>query len=560
MQNFNIQYTDEASLIEFINVNSIVQYQSILVQVFSGIIDESHSLKLSQLIKTQLPNAEIIGSSTSGEILHGVVYKDTITISFSLFDKTIVKSKLYQIDTLFDVEKIRKDLILDNTKLLIIFSDGLKSNAEKILKEIYRVKPEMVIAGGRAGDNAIFERTYVFNEESYSDNGCVIATLSSDTLIVNSDYILNWTPIGKDMVVTKVDQNILYELDGIPILDVYRKYLGSEVVSNLPSSAMEFPLIVKRNELNIARDPLSVTKDNALVYAGNFEEGDNVRFSFGNIDDISIDNINYFKLFSKFPAESIFAYSCTARKALMGKKLNNELNILESLAPTVGFFTYGEYFHSSNIVEILNVTTTFVILSESSKLQNKSLNKTPEQEYDPVKKALTHLVKVTNEELQHISTHDILTSLYNRVEYIKKMELKIKSAQRYNEHFALMLIDIDFFKLINDNYGHNIGDEILKSFAKVLLDNTREDDFVARWGGEEFVVILNYATLKDVEKLTKKIQKKINATSFSSVPKLTASFGLTVYIDGDNEESIFKRVDNALYTAKQSGRDTYIFG
>lgn len=560
MKSFNTQFKNKKSLLDFISSNSIDEYENVLVQIFSGVIDEKKSISLSSSIAEMLPNAKIIGTTTSGEICSGKVLAKTISISFSVFKNTIVRSNFYKLDKNFHIQDLANDLIVDDTKVLIIFSDGLKSNAEELLKEIHSLKADMVIAGGRAGDNSKFIKTYVFDEKNYSENGCVIATLSSKELIVNNDYILNWTAIGKDMTVTKVDKNILYELDGIPILDIYRKYLGDDVVKNLPESAMEFPLIVRKNSLSVARDPIAKTKDDALIFAGNFELGDNVQFSFGNIEDIAGDVDQYFNDFSEFPAESIFVYSCSARKALMGGKLDAELNMLESLATTSGFFTYGEYFHASNIVELLNVTTTFLALSESKTIKKRALKKSKDKDTDPVKKALTHLVKVTIEELEHISTHDALTSICNRAEYIKRIELKIKSAKRYNESFGLILIDIDHFKLINDNYGHAVGDKVLKKLAKVFVQSVREDDLVARWGGEEFIIVANYASVEILEKLIKKLQQKIAKLSFSPVTKLTVSFGLSVYVDGDSEETLFRRVDNALYAAKQAGRDRYIIG
>ena len=561
MKSFNTQYKDKNSLLKFITSNSINNYKNILIQIFSGIIDEKQSLDIAGAIKEMLPSANIIGTTTSGEIFCGEVYAKTVTISFSVFESTIVKSKFYNLDENFKLEDVENDLIRDDTKALIIFSDGLKSDAEKLLKNIYTLKQEVVIAGGRAGDNNEFKKTYVFDEKNYSEDGCVIATLSSEELIVNNDYILNWTPIGKDMTVTKAHNNILYELDSIPILDVYRKYLGGDdVVKNLPASAMEFPLIVKKDNIYVARDPIVKMEDDSLMFAGNFEEGDNIRFSFGNIEDISGDIGNYFNKFSKFPAESIFVYSCSARRALMGGKLNGELNMLQSLAPTAGFFTYGEYFHTSNIVELLNVTTTFLALSESKKVQKRVLKAVNSADVDVVKKALTHLVKVTTQELEHLSTHDALTGIYNRAEYLKRVCLKIKGAKRYDEAFGLMLIDIDYFKLINDNYGHGAGDKVLKKLADTLTKNIREDDLVARWGGEEFVIIVNYATLDILEKLAKKLQAKIAEVDFFPISRVTASFGLSVYIDGDTEETLFKRVDNALYTAKNNGRNCYVMG
>ncbi|MEA3370363.1 MAG: diguanylate cyclase, partial [Campylobacterota bacterium] len=371
---------------------------------------------------------------------------------------------------------------------------------------------------------------------------------------------LNWTPLGRDMVVTKCEGNILYELDGMPIFDIYKKYLGDDVMENFPESSMEFPLIVKKDHIYVGRDPLVKTGDDAVMYAGNFELGDIVRFSFGNIEDITDETQEYFEKFKNLPAEAVFIYSCAARKSLMGEKLEDEISILESLAPSTGFFTYGEYFHASNIVEVLNVTTTFLTLSESKKVPQRVLKLSPVKEYDPVKKVLTHLIKVAVEELEHVSTHDALTSLYNRAEYIKRVALKIKSAQRYSEEFGLILIDVDHFKLVNDNYGHVVGDKVLQKIAQVLMSNVREDDLVARWGGEEFVIIANHATDEVLESLVKKLQQKIAEVSFAPVPKVTLSFGLSAYMDGDTETSLFKRVDNSLYTAKDSGRNCYILG
>jgi len=560
MKSFNTTFRDYASLEKFVSLNSIAEHKNILIQVFSGIIDEATTGELAQNIKALLPQANIVGVTTAGEIFHGKILECSIVISFSIFDSTHIKSKMYDLTTEHKIEDAVNELVTSDTKAMIIFSDGLKSNAEQLIRAVYALKPEIVIAGGRAGDNFTFDKTYVFDESAHTQNGYIIATLSGDELHVNSDYILNWTPIGKDMIVTKAKGNTLYELDGMPIYDVYKKYLGDDVIDNFPQSSMEFPLTIKKDNILVARDPLLKTDDNALMFAGNFEEGDIVRFSFGNIEDIEDEAIEYFERFKAIPAESIFIYSCAARKSLMGDKLEDEINILESLAPASGFFTYGEYFHTSNIAEILNVTTTFLALSESPLILERNLKKHEAKGYDVVKKVLTHLIKVTTKELEHISTHDILTSMYNRVAYIKKLGIMIKSAERYGETFGLVMLDIDHFKLINDNYGHFMGDNILKDLAEIFVDNVRKDDLIARWGGEEFMIIAKYATMEDLELLVQNLQKKIAEHSFYPVPRVTLSFGLSVYMEGDNEDSIFKRVDNAMYTAKQNGRNTYVIG
>ena len=559
MKIYNTLYKDNLALQKFVDEYNIAKEESVLVQIFSGVIDADFCLSLAQFLQNILPHANIIGTTSAGEIMNGEMYDEEVVLSFTLFSKTKVASQLYSLENDFDMVAMHEELVSEDTKAMVIFSDGLHSDAETLLQEIHEATNGVVIAGGRAGDDN-FKETFVFTPQGYSDNGCAIATLSGDSLIVNSDYILKWTPIGKEMTVTKADNTILYELDGIPIIDVYRKYLGDDVVKNLPASCMAFPLLLKKDKIVVARDPVAVINEKALMYAGKFEVGESVRFSFANIEELT-DNLDaFYDQLKDYSAEAIYIYSCAARKALLEDKLRDELSILDAIAPSAGFFTFGEFLQSTRVAELLNVTTTFMLLSESHQKQRKRLEHIPFRDFDPIKKALTHLVKVTTAELETLSTHDSLTGLYNRNEYIRVINKKIKSAQRYGEHFGMIILDLDFFKLVNDNYGHDVGDKVLQKVAKIVEENVREDDFVARWGGEEFIIIAKNATIDALEKLARKLQKKMQKASFAPVPKVTLSFGLTVYKDGDDEEELFKRVDNALYTAKQNGRNQYIIG
>lgn len=160
-------------------------------------------------------------------------------------------------------------------------------------------------------------------------------------------------------------------------------------------------------------------------------------------------------------------------------------------------------------------------------------------------------------DLEYISTHDKLTKLYNRYELEKNLRVKFKSAVRYGYKFGYIMFDIDRFKAINDNYGHHVGDLVLVKLSECVSNALREDDFIARWGGEEFVIVTVESTIDELVMLVKKLQNKIANTSFKPIESLTVSFGLTIYIEGDDEESIQQRADNALYKAKENGRDRY---
>ena len=166
---------------------------------------------------------------------------------------------------------------------------------------------------------------------------------------------------------------------------------------------------------------------------------------------------------------------------------------------------------------------------------------------------------ITNtKKLEYISTHDTLTNLYNRAYFNDTIETKIKTAKRYGNEFSLILLDIDHFKKVNDTYGHNIGDEVLIQIAKILKNNIREDDMIARWGGEEFVILLSQTNLDGTYKLAEKLRVIIENSSIINEQKITASFGIGNYNKKQTKTEFFEKVDNSLYKAKNNGRNCVV--
>ncbi|WP_122893945.1 sensor domain-containing diguanylate cyclase [Arcobacter peruensis] len=158
-------------------------------------------------------------------------------------------------------------------------------------------------------------------------------------------------------------------------------------------------------------------------------------------------------------------------------------------------------------------------------------------------------------ELERISITDQLTKLYNRHKLNDVLQSEFNRAQRIDYSFTVIIIDIDDFKLINDTYGHNAGDNILKELAQLLKDNIRITDTLGRWGGEEFLIIIPQGENKNEEILAQKLRSKIEKHSFSNVPKLTASFGISQYKKGYSINDLIKNADDALYEAKGNGRN-----
>lgn len=151
---------------------------------------------------------------------------------------------------------------------------------------------------------------------------------------------------------------------------------------------------------------------------------------------------------------------------------------------------------------------------------------------------------------------DPLTKVYNRRKYDEIIEEKIKNNHSKNEEFCLVLIDIDHFKSINDNFGHDMGDFVLEEFAMLMKRNIRSDDLFFRWGGEEFALVMDIGE-KEVKNICEKLRLIITKHNFQSI-KLSASFGVSSIYNANSSKELFQNSDKALYKAKQNGRDLVV--
>ena len=161
-----------------------------------------------------------------------------------------------------------------------------------------------------------------------------------------------------------------------------------------------------------------------------------------------------------------------------------------------------------------------------------------------------------NTKLEELTVTDNLTSLYNRLKMDELMTSELTRAQRYKRPFSLILIDLDDFKLINDNLGHLAGDKVLQELSLILLQNIRDTDFICRWGGEEFAVLCPETDKEQVMNLAKKIRQLVAEHKFACQRQITISLGATTLKNEDTRHSMFARADQALYKSKADGKNT----
>lgn len=201
-----------------------------------------------------------------------------------------------------------------------------------------------------------------------------------------------------------------------------------------------------------------------------------------------------------------------------------------------------------HLVSTLNQTTE--ALREAKKENDELL-----QQLQLSNQTLEIQVSERTRELEQIAMSDKLTGLANRRKLDLDLLQEVERKSRYATPLSLILLDIDWFKNINDRYGHLCGDEVLVKLAGILHQHTRHVDLAGRWGGEEFMVICHHTELAGAYALAQSLQYEINSTVFPIAGRISCSFGVAELMPGETLECLLQRVDNYLYFAKQQGRN-----
>lgn len=191
-------------------------------------------------------------------------------------------------------------------------------------------------------------------------------------------------------------------------------------------------------------------------------------------------------------------------------------------------------------------------MSEKLKLTGEALEKA-EKALEEERKDNGRLVKI-NEEILAAAYTDPLTGLHNRRKFNEFYSQEYKRAKRYNQPFSVIMMDIDDFKSINDTFGHNVGDLVIKFVAGVIRNKIRESDLAFRWGGEEFLMILPNTSVFQAAQFTERIRMEIEEHVFESF-KVTISSGISYFSKSLEPEQIIKKADDALYESKRQGKN-----
>ncbi|KZE69482.1 hypothetical protein AWM68_04245 [Fictibacillus phosphorivorans] len=696
MQTYNYLFKSEIDLQKWIVKNKLKKYENIFIQVFTGKVDKQWIDELRIQLLFHLPQAKIIGVTTDGEILSGRVTTGETVISVSTFNNSVPRTFYFPLEENNNSRdlgvRLANEVIQNSTKLVFAFGDGMHMESSSFLKAFHETAPNVYLAGGNGGDNGQYENAVLFTEKGVYDNGVVAAAIDSEELYLHTHSYTEWKPAGKVFTVTDVSLDGELMIEDKSVYNLYKHYMGKEIADKLPASAIEYPLIVKKGK---TYQPLSIKTSNPgepILFHQKVNVGTKIQIGYRDaaLSLRSIDLVT--KEIQDKPAEAIFLYSCMARRRYLKSTLEEEFLVIDQFVPTVGFFTYGEYFHDGTTLQMLSHALTILVVSESNDatLQKKFDSTIPEQskEIDDLL-ALSHLIQsstkemeelndnlleseqrykslfdhnpdmiysmdmdgyitsvnhalvqslgfsqeemlqshaldfvceedhkrvvehfrlavhdkpqtfvtsikkkdgsqilssITNipivvnqkvvgvfgigknitwqkkaeEEIEQLAFHDSLTGLPNRGLFEKRLRELVSESDQSRDKLAVMFIDIDHFKIINESMGHHIGDVVLRHVSNQLRQVINSQDLLSRFAGDLFTLILTSVHKpSDIIDTANRIVDALKVPIYLDGQEYTVStsIGISIYPnDSTSADVLIKNADTALHKAKEKGR------
>ncbi|MDE6739686.1 MAG: diguanylate cyclase [Lachnospiraceae bacterium] len=588
MKQFQILYKDDEGLLE--KLAEIKQWCSshtgyvTIFRIYSEDMELEHIRHICDRLDDEMPDALYLGCTTNANIMNGALSDTKIILTCTIFEYETTQAKILQLpfseeNAAQDVEELKKCCDANPwVQAVEMHATIMDMSMMEFCNEMSHLREDIQVFGGGAFNPDMDDETaFVFSKgNDFLEHGIIFLLLGGEDFHTYSTFISGWKPLKRKFRVTKADRQILYELDGKPALDVYRRFLNINKNDRFFSNTLEFPLFLEHGDIDILRCPLAVNNDDSLVMSSDMQEDATVRLAYGDPETILASIREDGQKIADFCPEVIQTFSCAARKAFWGdENISDETILFNSIAPTTGFYTHGEFLRIKGDMLNFNVTLVIVGMREGDMPNTgKKVNIAKAQidndnnEKIPIIRRFVSFIEASTAELEEMnmklalsSVTDGLTRLYNRAEIERKIRsaLDKRKKQGMCNNISLIMLDIDNFKKVNDIYGHKEGDHVIQALADVLRNTTIgvHSCALGRWGGEEFMILLSDSNADDAAVLAEKIRLEFSAVSYETAGCQTVSIGVTQAKD-EGADALYNRVDKALYMAKAAGKNQVV--
>lgn len=521
---------------------------SMYFHIFSTELREDEVRPVWECIERIFPGKPWVGHSTAGNVSDCEITSE-MSVTITVFEKETTKFKINQYSM---SKQATKDIAMDIIKVCennpwvkaVEFYRTINSESPNVFSEEFDCLREDIQMFGSivcskditSTDSCVFSSVGGFDT-----TGLLVLFFGGEDFHVNSFKVSGWQPIGRTFVVTKAKGCTIYELDGKPAYNVYKKYLRIENDENLFVNALEFPMMFERDGIRIVRAAAAGNEDGSLVMSANVEEGTIVRLSYGEPDTIMDAVREAAEEISDFNAELLHIFYCTARKVFWGMdEPTTEIYPFRYVKGSAGFFSHGEFLREKGSLNQHSVTLVLAAMREgegkkgknsvvfeeritSTKLPLASRMATFIRETVFELETTNSQLKFYNDQLKGIAKTDGLTGLKNRLAFDELLK-EIENEKIHDKDWAMLMIDLNGLKATNDQYGHEAGDELIKGTATVISDIYADKGECFRIGGDEFVVIID-ASEEQMLEYRNKLKARMDEYNRVETYKLSMAVG-----------------------------------
>lgn len=571
MKQFHFEYHNQKGLLtELARIkrycNRHEEYQPVF-QIYTNELEDSKLSEITDCIAEEMPEAFFYGCLSCGNILDGEYTGADTIIACAIFEYDTTKYKVTQIscsdaDCQEQLEKL-KDYCNSNSwiKSIEILTTAKMLGSGLIQHWSEQLRADLHCVGGCSSnpEDELSMDTFVFSKcAGKSDDAAIFFMLGGEDMHIYGTHVLGYEPLGSVYTPTSVEGNIIHELNGKPAFDIYRRYLKIRNNQHFFLNTLGFPMIMTENGTDYLKVPIQVLEDDSLVMSSDISPNSQLRLSYGN-PSIMLRNIDKMsKGIAGFAPEAIRIFSCFTRKLYWGNEnISKETEHLADIAPVTGFYTRGELARIHKPISLLNATLVIVGLREGEAIpvEYHSIMDNDRSGVLSYEDRLINYIYEATKELERASITDGMTILYNRTEIQRRINDAIADARSNRSDLALVMLDIDNFKRINDTYGHNEGDHVICGLTSLMRSHESRSCTSGRWGGEEFMILLTGKQAQNAMSFAEKMREDFGDLSFEMVGHQSVSIGVTMLNESDTIDTLCVRVDKALYEAKTKGKN-----
>lgn len=435
-----------------------------LVKIFSPFKIEENK-KIIKYFNKYLSKSTLVGITSPESIYNKKIVKSSALISVISFKKSKFK-KIILKGNLLD---IFNNIDSNYSKAIMILSPDRDVNGDKIISDLNKSKLDIILAGGHASSN--YGKGYVFDKNGILEKNPIAIIFSGEHLKVKWKHNLGWDKISRKMEITKSKKEVIYELDGRNIFDVYKTFLGEDIGDKLKTNEiLKFPLLLEK-EINIARCPRRKV-GNGIEFFGSVSESDEVRIAYGNLNRILKSASEIYNDIG-FKPEATFIYSCLGRSRYLefiNSDIEKELKYVEG--NSVGICTGGEYGFVKSKYYNFNITNTVLYLSEAD-FNNNCTNSKKKNNNNFETESLFHFSRKIISDLESINDRmQILNKKTNSKEFQKTAEEAFKLIFP-NQKYTGAIISRDINHDLNIYVDNGINSNLFKHLKKIWKYNRK---------------------------------------------------------------------------------------